>query len=162
MEPDCRTGQLFRIYKKQDFDTQATLEVIHRSLNWRIRNLMHLPPPRPCSFLRFIPHPLTATAGNQDEPVSTQPILLLSLQNLTKFANNSSLSTVEKVEEIKDIMLSVYEVARMYLRDLDGLLQTRQTTANPDTEDNPNGMRIVQFVLMVDVKKAGMLPNLVC
>ncbi|KAG9024470.1 hypothetical protein FRB95_011452 [Tulasnella sp. JGI-2019a] len=152
-------GELFRVAKKHDFNVQNTLEAIRRTLDWRLRNLTNLPPPRPCSFLRFIPHPLMAesTRDDDDTVISTQPILLLSLQKLTQYANDSTLSGAEKVQELRNIMLSAYELSRMYLRDLDGLLQARQ---GPVAEDDPNRLRIVQFVLMVDVDRAGMLPNL--
>ncbi|KAG8869941.1 hypothetical protein FRB97_000600 [Tulasnella sp. 331] len=148
-------GALFRVAKKQDFHVQNTLEAIHRTLDWRLRNLSHLPPPRPCPFLRFLPHPLMSARGD-DETISTQPILFLSLQKLTQYANDSTLSGAEKVEELRNMTLSVYELSRMFLRDLEGLLQARQ---DPAAEDDPERVRIVQFILMVDVNRAGMLPN---
>lgn len=98
------------------------------------------------------------SARGDDETISTQPILYLSLQKLTQYANDSTLSGAEKAEELRNMTLSVYELCRMYLRDLDGLLQARK---EPAAEDDPDRMRIVQFILMVDVNRAGMLPNFV-
>lgn len=72
------------------------------------------------------------------------------------------------------MLIHVFEVARLYLRELDRRMKLchkkdvkgkkAQRQANEDEmeeERDRTRLRMLQFVLMVDVQGAGMLPNLV-
>jgi len=141
--------------QRNDYDVQNTLSAMHQTLLWRIRNLRSVPTPTPSHILRFIPHPLSSL--QTQTTYSTHPILYFSLGNLTKFASTAE-SLDSKVEDLKDLLINTYELARMYMRDLDEELQRR---TEPDESSDEHPTRILQFALMVDVRGAGMIPNLV-
>ncbi|KAG8943473.1 hypothetical protein FRC00_011125, partial [Tulasnella sp. 408] len=204
-------GQIYRVHKKQDYDTLATLDAIHRTLVWRAKNLANVSPPaKPSPFLRFLPHPLLGTDSTQgvggnindakgkgvfkpksafDDAAKAQeakttspttprhslpphpPILFLNLKELTEYASTTS-ALEEKIDDIKTMLIHVFEVARLYLDELDmkmkaprkpdlkGKRTQRQVEADEEEERNRTRLRMLQFVLMVDVQGAGMLPNL--
>ncbi|KAG8900380.1 hypothetical protein FRB99_006103 [Tulasnella sp. 403] len=194
-------GQIFRLYKKHEFNTQNTLNALHDGLLWRSLNLLNIPPPSdvPSTFVRFIPHPLLSlspkfspsssalaldAASNHTPPhkandflaiqhassslITTPPILYLGLAELTRFAKDTSMTTEEKVEDLRGVLVHTYELARMYLRDLDGILQQayedgvgmgKGKAKQVVPEAMEERMRITQFVLMVDVRGAGMVPS---
>ncbi|KAG8895327.1 hypothetical protein FRC01_012441, partial [Tulasnella sp. 417] len=205
-------GQIYRVHKKQDYDTLATLDAIHRTLVWRAKNLANVPPPtKPCSFLRFLPHPLLnvdyarevgdkdakgngestprpkssgydATAAWKENEKTTPPttprpslpphppILFLSLKELTEYASPTTSTLEEKMDEVKTMLIHVFEVARLYLGELDWKMKAprkpdlkgkrTQRQLDEDEMEEERRLRMLQFVLMVDVQGAGMLPNL--
>ncbi|KAG8898040.1 hypothetical protein FRC01_011053, partial [Tulasnella sp. 417] len=205
-------GQIYRVHKKQDYDTLATLDAIHRTLVWRAKNLANVPPPtKPCSFLRFLPHPLLnvdharevggndangkgestprpkssgydATAAWKENEKTTSPttprpslpphppILFLSLKELTEYASPTTSTLEEKMDDVKAMLIHVFEVARLYLGELDWKMKAprkpdlkgkrTQRQVDEDEMEEERRLRMLQFVLMVDVQGAGMLPNL--
>ncbi|KAG8948469.1 hypothetical protein FRC04_009677 [Tulasnella sp. 424] len=104
------------------------------------------------------------------------PILFLSLKELTQYASTTTPTDTleEKINAVKTMLIHVFEVARLYLRELDrkmklshktdlkGKKTQRQTYEDEmeEEERNRTRLRMLQFVLMVDVQGAGMLPNL--
>ncbi|KAG8985184.1 hypothetical protein FRB90_004891, partial [Tulasnella sp. 427] len=132
-------GQIYRVHKKNDYDTLATLDAIHRTLVWRAKNVGHLPPSTPTGFLRFIPHPLInldpgertddakgegkASSNSAPSPNVTRkasspppprpPILLLNLKELTQMVSStSSADSDEKAARVKTALVHVFEVSR--------------------------------------------------
>ncbi|KAG8967219.1 hypothetical protein FRC03_010463 [Tulasnella sp. 419] len=163
------TGQIFRIYKKNDFDVVPTITAIRQTLLWRIRNLVDLQDSAPSTFIRFLHHPLLDYPSTTEEVISTQPILYIGLGQLTTFAKDGTKTASEKVEEVKNILLNTYEAGRMYMKDLDNRLQSADRMLSGTIDDSALGdnleeeasrMRIVQFVIMVDVQGAGLFREL--
>lgn len=149
------SGQLFRLYKKHDFDSESTLKAVEDNLTWRYKNLLDLKPlTAPCRFLRFLPHPLITSSTSKE---SCPPILYLSLKELSAYARVGT--PAEKVEQVKSLMMNVFELARMYLKELDMILESRIGSAKGKEKEDPERLRIFQFALMVDVQGAGMLPT---
>ncbi|KAG8934539.1 hypothetical protein FRC02_009751 [Tulasnella sp. 418] len=161
---------LFSIQQqKNDFDVVPTIAAIRQTLLWRIRNLVDLQDSAPSTFIRFLHHPLLDYPSTTEEVISTQPILYIGLGQLTTFAKDGTKTASEKVEEVKNILLNTYEAGRMYMKDLDNRLQSADRMLSGTIDDSALGdnleeeasrMRIVQFVMMVDVQGAGLFREL--
>lgn len=82
------------------------------------------------------------------------------------------MSSADKISHLKTSFLQTFELTRLYLRDLDAQLELLNGGTSVDegygssddasaTSDKGPRVRIFQFVLMIDIRGATMMPSIV-